>query len=107
VNQNQIWRGLIIAAVLISLLMILIAGISRIGGDSIANFGTGAGRPVSTLENTITLPIVVGQDSVSGQLENGELGELNEGQGGSIDLIIGAAMIVIIIVSGVIFGRRR
>lgn len=103
-ENNRGWRGLIIAALLISLLVILVAGASRIGGGQALRPGAGGADADLEIESTVNLPIVVGQET---QTEPSPIDLLIEKQGGSIDLIIGAAMIVIIIVSGVIFGRRR
>jgi hypothetical protein len=99
--RERIWRGLLILAFVLGTLAILIAVVDRLAANApVAR----PSLPPDSQGSVILLPMTFSEGEPSPYPEPSPYVDL---QGNSIDLIIGAAILVMIIVGGVVYGRGR
>jgi hypothetical protein len=102
--RDRIWRGILIFAVLLGIAAVLAAGLSRLA-EQMSPLSVPSTAP--ELRNQINLPLALRSDPYPAPYPSAESAVSLELQGQSVDLIIGAAVLVLIIVGGVIYGRSR
>lgn len=97
--RDRIWRGLLIVAVLLGTAAILITAYSRM--SDVRQAGVTPQVPAEA-SNTVNLPMTVASLPAYPYPEPASYVSL---QGGSVDLIVGAAMLVLIIIGGILYGQ--
>lgn len=101
--RERIWRILLIVAILIGGLAVTFEGIRRLQAQREVQ---ATSILPSAASNTISLPMTVANTSPYPYPEP-ESQVYVDLQGGSTELIVGAVLLVLIIVGGVIYGKDR